>query len=519
MGKLIFRSFLVLALLYGLLFSIGMVVVINLDLPIGYAIVNAAGVIALQWLLGPITIQWLFEINWTELSTVDDKLARFVDEVCESKNIPIPRFGLIVDGNPNAFTFGHYPGNARVVVTTGLMEKLDLPEREAIVAHELGHIKHWDFVLMTAAAIIPLLLYIIYRYLRRKSRGKTALENVALGSYIAYLVSQFVVLLLSRVREYYADEFAGEVTENPGALATGLVKVAYGLATMQQDKNGSNSRFTAARALYVFDPKMAQSLGLASAAGGGVSLKSMANAMKWDLWNPWAFFFELTSTHPLPAKRILALERQSARYGKVLNIFSEVKSESYWDEFLVDFFVKYLPVLGAGVSIILSSIVPSAMLSLPLVLGFGYWLQRRISYPTNFEETRAISSLIEEVKVSPIRSIPCTIEGKIIGRGIPGLFYSEDLALQDESGFIVVDYRQPIWLLEFLFGWLKADDLIGEEGKVMGWYRRAPAPHFEMLRFETTSGSSIRSYFYPVTQFLIYAAIITGLAMVAFSIM
>jgi heat shock protein HtpX len=122
--------------------------------------------------------------------------------------------------------------------------------------------------------------------------------------------------------------------------------------------------------------------------------------------------------------------------------------------------------------------------------------------------------LISEVKVSGVRSIPCTLEGKIIGRGVPGLFYSDDLVLQDDTGFIVVDYRQPLRFLEFLFGWIKAESLIGRTGKVMGWYRRSPKPYFEMRKLVFDDGETVTSYSYPVVQFLVYAGIVIGLFLI-----
>ena len=162
MLNLFFRSILVLALLFGLLFAIGMVVIFYLDLPVFIAAIFAILVVSLQYLLGPWILELIYKIQWEDMHTVDPTMARFVESTCSEKDIPVPRFGVIDDGNPNAFTFGHYPGDARLVVTKGLIEKLDQGELQSVVAHELGHIAHWDFVVMTVAAIVPLLLYILY---------------------------------------------------------------------------------------------------------------------------------------------------------------------------------------------------------------------------------------------------------------------------------------------------------------------------------------------------------------------
>jgi heat shock protein HtpX len=268
---------------------------------------------------------------------------------------------------------------------------------------------------------------------------------------------------------------------------------------------------------------VAQSLALAGAGSGAVSAEAMESAMKWDLWNPWAMFFELTSSHPLPAKRIRALERQTEAYGQMSRFsFRAEKPESYWDEFIADVFAHYLPALGllaglalAGVSVVSLQFSLGAAGILLLLVSATWWLKRWFSYNHDFRERRTVRSLIGEVKVSAVRSIPCTIEGQIIGRGVPGLFYSEDLVLQDDSGFIVVDYRQPFRFLEFLFGWVKAGQLVGQRGKVMGWYRRSPSPYLEMRRLVLENGETVTSYVYPLGQFLIYAGMVLGALLLA----
>jgi heat shock protein HtpX len=527
MVNLFLRSTLVLALLFGLLFAVGMMAVVYFDLPIWVAVAFALGTLAFQYLIGPYILQWIYKIKWIEPDQASPELARFMEDVCASRGIPAPRFGVIDDGNPNAFTFGHYPGDARLVVTRGLLQMLDPAEVNAVVGHELGHIAHWDFVVMTIAAAVPLLLYLIARFAwgsgrGRKRRGKGGgggyIALVGLVAYVAYFVSQYIVLLLSRTREYYADRFAGEVTGQPDSLARALVKIAYGLARAPQaGVKKDDARMVAGRAFGIFDPKVAHALALSGAGTGVVSAAAMTDAMKWDLWNPWGTLYEFSSSHPLPAKRIRALEKQTESYNlRPTFSFRAEKPESYWDEFLVDLAVSSLSGIGflIGVGVALAG----TLTGLPLVgTGVGllvwasaWWLKRRFVYPGDMDLPRTVSELVGEVKVSRVRAVPGVLRGRIIGKGIPGLYWSEDLVLQDQSGYILLDYRQPARLWETLFGLLRTDSLIGVSGEARGWFRRTPRPIFELRELVLEDGQVIRTYLYPLGQVVNYAVFALG---------
>lgn len=502
---LFFRSMLVLTLLFALLFAVGVAAIYALDLDLRAAVLFALALILLQYAIGPQIIQWIYRIEWMPAEQADPHLAAFMRHCCAQADIPEPRFGIIRDGNPNAFTFGHYPGNARVVVTSGLLEMLDEEERQAVMAHELGHIAHWDFVVMTLAATVPLVLYFIYRatlYGRgRRDRSGGAIVAVGVGAFVAWILSDFIVRLLSRVREYYADNFSAEQTHKPNALATALVKIAYGLAAAPKGKEAKEEErrptfvyADAVRSLGIFDARTAGALALASGAQGAVAgtTEAMVDAMKWDVWNPWGAIYEFYSSHPLPAKRIQALDRAAEALAQTPAYdFPTSPPESYWDEFLADLVVSLYPLAGAAagavIAITLSTLGSGTLLSaaggvgaILFLLGLGMLLKVGATHPTGEFPTSNVRELVGEVKVSRVRSVPCTLEGKIIGRGIPGLFWSEDLVLHDGTGFIVLDYRQPLNLLTLLFGLLRAEKFVGQQVRVQGWYRRGPRPYLEL---------------------------------------
>src|SRR5262249_48541933 len=143
-----------------------------------------------------------------------------------------------------------------------------------------------DMALMTLANLVPLLLYYLFRVAAdyaasskndKEDKTGTAAWVVSVCAYVLYFISQYIVLWFSRTREYYADRFAGQVTNNPNALVSALVKIAYGLAAQgpkqeEKPKKKGEESFklepgVALRALNIFDRTAAVGLVMASSVG------------------------------------------------------------------------------------------------------------------------------------------------------------------------------------------------------------------------------------------------------------
>jgi hypothetical protein len=397
---------------------------------------------------------------------------------------------------------------------------------EAVVAHEIGHAKHWDMAIMTLAQLVPLIFYHLYRAaLRmpsgdskstsgdsRSNKGQEALGRlvVALGALIVYLISQFLVLWLSRTREYLADRFSGWATQNPNALASALVKIAYGMAgegpPRQKAHSARSDTLHGVAPLGLFDPKLALSLAIATSVpkarlghraglGGELDPNALKQAMRWDLWNPWAKYYEIQSTHPLVAHRLQHLGEQAIFMGQSpLVLFDLKKPESYWDEFALDLLMMWMPVvggllgLGLAVALGLSAWWWKLLGAFLVGMAIGEGIRLHFQYPRGHFPQMAIASLIKHVKVSAIRPVPCTVKGTIIGRGVPGLIWSEDFVMQDETGILFLDYEQPLGIWNFFFGLLRGARYLGEPVTVSGWYRRAPVPYLEIWSLTDRKG-------------------------------
>lgn len=537
--RLLLRSMLVLALLFGLLYAVGTALLYKFNLPLGWAVGFSCAVVALQYLLGPYLIQWFFRIDWVEPRTISPGLEVFLKDLCQKRGIPVPRFGIIEDGNPNAFTFGHLPSNARVVVTRGLVNMLTPEERDAVVAHEIGHVAHYDFLVMALASVVPLIFYNLYMWTRR-DRNSQATWVVALGAYGAYVLSQMAVLVLSRLREFFADEHAVESVPNANAISTALVKIAYGMARLPQEapkKKAKDiapeekpSRVAMAGALGISDMKASGTLAMAATDGAGIfSPERMEQAMRWDLWNPWARWYELFSTHPLVARRVAAASELAILRHQVPLVAPLGESpKNLWPAFLRDLAITFLPWIGIVVGLLavgpLSFFegrvglwdalwVGGPRLGLAFLLGGLGWVVRlAFSYP-KAHEACTVKDCMAESDVSRIKGRPGVLTGTIIGRGVPGLFWSKDLVLQDETGFITLLYQQPLGFLETLFGLLKAESLIGREVTVRGWFRRGPSPYFEANDLVFEDGSRMGCYYRHAQWILAVLAIAVGVWM------
>ena len=175
-------------------------------------------------------------------------LVNCVDEMTIAAGLPRPRIWLVADDDPNAFATGHDERDAHVTVTTGLLAVCNRDELQAVVAHELGHIKNRDVQLMTLLAgllgAVALVAELTGRTLRggvrvgggaRRGgkRGGNAGPLVAVllvvwlvSWLLAPIVTRLLATAVSRGREYLADSMSAQFTRNPIALATALEKIS-----------------------------------------------------------------------------------------------------------------------------------------------------------------------------------------------------------------------------------------------------------------------------------------------------
>ncbi len=195
-----------------------------------------------------------------------------VADLARNAGLPMPKVYIVDNPNPNAFATGRNPENAAVAATTGLLGMLSREEVAAVMAHELGHVRNRDTLVMTMVATIAGAISMIANFglFFGNGRGGHPAAGI-LAVLVAPFAAMIVQMAISRTREYGADRAGAEICGNPRALASALAKIS---GAARRIPNPAVERNPAAAQLYIVPT--------------GVS--------------------DIFSTHPATEKRIAALE-------------------------------------------------------------------------------------------------------------------------------------------------------------------------------------------------------------------
>ena len=498
----------------------------------------------IMWLLSPIIqdliYKFVYGVEFHNLEDLAGKKKYFLSlkKLCDRHNVRYPRVGVIDDLNPTAFTYGSTKNNARIIFTRGLEHFLDEEEIEAVLAHELGHVVHRDFIFMTIASTIIQLLYEAFSISLRLSMfggNKNNDENknggaywivVAIISYVFYVIGTYMVLFLSRIREYYADEFSAKETKNPNALSYALLKIAYGITQIPKDpkvKGKIKSQLlSSTNALGIFDVNSANEIGMSYSNSKKGGKEIISQTLLYDVINPWAGFMELSSTHPLIGKRIMRLDRLSSKpvvdFG---SLKSNVNTKKLWENFFTDFFVTKVPTLlflGAVVVGLMNMVFKLNILFYAWILFIGYSVMA--IFRLNYMYSRAVfhdattANLMTDLYASPVRGKPIVLKGAVIGRGEPGLVISEDMMYQDKTGIIFLNYESNIPIIgNWLFGAKEHSELHGVDSTIRGWFFRGAGHYVDLLDYNSSKKhikSAVRFWagFWMVAKIIILAVIV-----------
>ena len=523
-SNLVLASGVTITMLFGMVLALSLASVLILNSPdpvVGLSIAlpitlifNIAAFFLSPYLMD-LTQNWLYHTRWVSLAEIESlspETAKVIKKVCKQKKLQQPRLGIIDDQNPTAFTYGSLPNSARLVVSQGLFTYLDDEEIATVYAHELGHIVHWDFAVMTLASTLVQITYLIYTTAQRigrsgGSKAKDAAGSVAAVAYLFYIAGTYLLLYLSRTREYFADHFAAETTGNPNALSRALVKIAYGILEEGQRATEPSRLLEGTRALGIYDAKAATSTGTAYRISS--EPEKIGRVFLWDMFNPWGWWMELNSTHPLTGKRVRALSTYAEQLGldvefdmgRIVGEGNHLSKRRLYGNFVFDLLLYSAETLGASVGlaigIALYAVNPMMMVACPLIaLGVGILLKTLVMFP-NYEQAEPLDvlTLMSDPYASPLRGQPAKLQGELIGRGDAGYTFGSDLKLPDRTGMISLRYASGFGLIgNFLFGMKRVKSLIGMDVSALGWFRRGVAPWMDLIQQESDSGTVVNSY-------------------------
>jgi heat shock protein HtpX len=214
----------------------------------------ASVMLFIQYMIGPKMVEWSMGVRYVS-ETEYPALHRMVADLASYAGIPKPRIGIAKIPIPNAFAFGRWESDGRVCVTEGIMNLLDEKELRAVLGHEMSHLKHKDVVVLTMISVIPMICwYLAWNSLFSGGRDRGNNVLIGIAAFVLYLVTNLLVLYVSRIREYYADEGAVELGNAPHHLASALYKLVYGSARVPKD---SLKQVEGMKAFFANDPSLA----------------------------------------------------------------------------------------------------------------------------------------------------------------------------------------------------------------------------------------------------------------------
>ena len=254
-------------------------VLIALGLPSVFIIVIAVGMGLVQYFFSDKLV-----LMTTGARIIEDdeypELHRTVEKLCSIAQIPKPRIAIMQSPMPNAFATGRSPNHAVVAVTDSIMATLNRNELEAVLAHELAHVKNRDILTMTVAGFLAMIASMIMNnflfasIFNREQGGAWIIAGIVAA--VVWVIATLLMMALSRYREFAADRGAAYITEDPDALISALQKIS---GKMDRVPVQTRAAAEGANAFYIIP---------------AISGKSLA---------------ALFSTHPALEKRIKNLEK------------------------------------------------------------------------------------------------------------------------------------------------------------------------------------------------------------------
>lgn len=514
--------------------------------------------VASPWLLDALLRHFygLEPLRLSKLASQHPEAAKIIQKYCRQRKITLPQLGILPTNAPVAITYGNLPRNARIVVSAGLLAQLTDEETATIYATQLGHISHWNFIFLSGAMVLLQLPYTLYwqiavraeqfyNYLKihclqppqyihpwlwTKIPPLILTTSVIISSlcYGIYWLLRFPVLWFSRLRIYYSDRSAAEITGNPNALCRALLKNMIGIA----HNVGQNQQTS--WLLESFDLMLPVGHHQALIIGSLPDYVAYEEVMAWECLNPYRHWLKLTNSHPLAGERLYLLCRYAyfwklqpeidlpplappartykAKLHKALHSYRALP-------ILQSAFLSGLIFGGISRSIFwFIGIVSDRMTNL-VNLWWLIWLhngepitfiQACVLFAFSLSIIIWINGYFPDVKVKPQRQNPrlqdllgnrhslppdgegVRLKGKLIGRQGISNGLAQDLLLQTETGAIKLHFYSSFGLVGNLFlRHQQMQNLLQQQVIVKGWLRRSGTPWIDVDSIRLEGGQTL----------------------------
>ncbi len=498
---------------------------------------------ASPWILDAL-LKWIDRsrpLLTAELSRYSPETYRLIQRFAAQHKIPIPRLILLPTQTPIVFTYGCLPKLARIAISQGVLDLLSDDELAAIVAHELGHIAHWDFCWMSLVTVMMQIPYTVYRQsaivsdkLRHNQHasklittllaiGADALIIVAALSYGLFWVMRGSGLWLSRQRTIESDRHACDLTGNPNGLARALLKLS--IATVQTIQQQQKTDYL----LEGFELLAPIGYNSAMTIGSLYEKIPLSNLLQWDQTNLDRHCLTINNAHRLIGERLATLMKDAAFWNlePEFNLMPTVKPVQ--NKILIQGAPFFGIAIGSAIAQLLWLVAQllytlgnyqlnwiasdyKLFISFALI-GFGTGTIVRFNrfFPQLRQFETAFADLLTKPELTPINSRPIQLEGQLLGRSTPSNGVLQDVMLQTEAGLIKLCWTSQLGSIGNLLVAPRLLQSIGETVIVTGWFRRGATPWIDVDSIKLANRSVLRGG-HPVASVAIaIAAILLGL--------
>lgn len=470
---------------------------------------------------------WLWDLNLRlsegrqafsnqNLRVYSPEAAMLLRTHCHRRQWPFPTLWKLPTEVPLIFSYGWLPRNARLVISEGLLTQLEADEIAALVGYEVAHWGSGYWPLLSAQGLLLQLFHQIYWQLALWGNQQPKKLRLAAGvlanlSYSLFWLIRLPALWIARLRTYYGDRTATELTGNPNGLARALLKLSSGLAASVERQQYTPAVIESVALLLPVSADLAR-----YRLYGDLPLDQL---FAWDGLNPMRSWMSLSDAHPPLGDRLTLLTAYAQHWqlehpqmqAAVLSRRRKALSSQDWSGLIAQgtpfFGLIFGLIVGIGLWLVGALAIGLNQPALDwmykdrglflccLLMGFGIGNLLRINrfFPDllpDMPPSDDLSQRLSAPNLLPVSSLPTKLSGVLIGR--PGLanWLGQDLLLKTSCGLLRLHFFSIVGPLGNALPGQTPIPLIGQSIQVQGWFRRGNQPWLDIDKIRSSHQKS-----------------------------